>query len=158
VVEGAAGPLGRLAGDGHDLNDLLGGERGRGPGAVVIAEEVVDQGQELLGRSLVLLGLLEGGGGLAPAVAPEPDGQAGKTQLPGHGLDTGAGRQSQQDGGPTDQPLVGRLSSLQAFQQGLLHRGNKNSSGSRSTHSSTHSTNQGAIDLVTMLWNPELTG
>ena len=95
MIEGAAGFLGRLAGDGHHLNDLLGGKGGRGPGPVVIAEEVVDQGQELLGRSLVLLGLLEGGGGLAPAVAPEPDGQAGKAQLPGHDLDTGVGRQGQ---------------------------------------------------------------
>jgi len=143
VIEGAAGFLGRLAGDGHHLNDLLGGKGGRGPGPVVIAEEVVDQGQELLGRSLALLGLLQGGGGLAPAVAPQADGQAGKAQPPGHSLDTGVGRQGQQDGGPTDQPLVGRLPPLQAFQQGLLHRGNNKSSGSRSTHSSTRSTTSG---------------
>lgn len=158
MVEGAAGLLGRLAGDGHDLNDLLGGEGGRGPGPVVIAEEILDQGQELLGRSLVLLGLLQGGGGRAPAVAPQADGQAGKAQPPGHDPDTGVGCQGQEDGGATGQPLVGRVPSLKAFQQGLLHRGNHNSSGSRSRHSCTRSTNLGARDLETMLWIAELTG
>lgn len=158
MVEGAAGLLGRLAGDGHHLNDLLGGEGGRGPGPVVIAQEILDQGQELLGRSLVLLGLLQGGGGLPPTVAPQADGQAGKAQPPGHGPDTGVGRQGQQDSGATDQPLVGRLPSLKAFQHSLLHRGNQNSSGSRSRHSSTRSTNLGAMNLETMLRIAELTG
>ena len=158
MVEGAAGLLGRLAGDGHDLNDLLGGEGGRGPGPIVIAEEVLDEGQELLGRGLVMLGLLQGGGGLPPAVAPEPDGQAGKAQPPGHDPDTGVGRQGQEDSSATDQPLVGRLPSLKAFQHGLLHRGNQNSSGSRSRHSSSRSTNLGVMDLETMLWIAELTG
>jgi hypothetical protein len=111
----------------------------------------VDQGQELLGRSLVLLGLLQGGGSLAPAVAPQADGQAGKAQPPGHGPDTGVGGQGQQKGGATDPALVGGLPPLQAFQQGLLRRGHQDSSGSRSRHSSSCSITQGAMNLETML-------
>src|SRR5262249_37983524 len=137
---------------------LLGGEGGRGPGPVVIAQEILDQGQELLGRSLVLLGRLQGGGGLPPTVAPQADGQAGKAQPPGHGPDTGGGRQGQQGSGATDQPPGGRLPSPKGVPPSLFDRGNQNSSGPRSRHSSTRSTNLGAMNLETMLRIAELTG
>src|SRR5262249_61328417 len=110
------------------------------------------------GRGLVLPGLLQGGGAPPQRVAPRGEGRGGRPRPRGQGPDTGVGRQGQEDSGPPDQPLVGRLPPLQAFQQGLLHRGNNNSSGSRSRHSSTRSTNLGAMNLETMLRIAELTG
>src|SRR5262249_45498650 len=134
------------------------GEGGGGPGPAGIAQGFWGRGRGWRGRTLVLLGLLQGGGGLPPTVAPQADGQAGKAQPPGHGPDTGVGRQGQEDSGPPDQPLVGRLPPLQAFQQGLLHRGNNKSSRSPAPPSSTRSTNLGAMNLETMLRIAELTG
>ena len=122
MVDGPARLLGRLTGDGDDLDDLLGAEGGRfaGPGGVV--EEVLQEPAELR-RGQVLLGALQSRRRLQPAVAPGADGHAGQAQLAGHRLDAGVGRQGQDDRGPTDPALVGGLLSLNPLQDGLLCRG-----------------------------------
>jgi hypothetical protein len=77
VADRPAGPLRRLAGDGDDLDDLLGGEGGRAAGARGVIEGLLNQGQQPAVGGLLLLGTQEGGGGGEPAVAPVADGQPG---------------------------------------------------------------------------------
>jgi hypothetical protein len=116
VADGAAGLLRRLAGDGHDLDDLLGAEGGGGSGPVLIAEDILDEGQQFRLGGAFLLSVVEGGEGLQPAIPPQPDGHAGESQLPRHGRDAGLGSESQEDGGPADQALAGGLALVQALQ------------------------------------------
>lgn len=123
MVDGPTGLLGRLTGDGDELDDLLGAKGGRGPRPLGIGEYLLDQAQQLRRGGLLLLSVVELGGRLQPAVAPVADREAGQAQVPGGGLDAGVGGQGQEDGGPPHQALVGRLPPHQALEQGLLHGG-----------------------------------
>jgi len=120
VADGAARPLGRLAGNGDDADDLLGAESGRAAQARRVGENPLDQAEEVsLGR-LLLLGPPQGVGGPEPAVAPEADADAGEAQLVGGGVDTGISGQGQEDLGAADQTLGGRLALGETLEQGLL--------------------------------------
>ena len=144
MVDRPARPLGRLTGHGDDPDDLLGAEGGRfaGPGGII--EEVLQEPAELRRRQ-VLLGGLQSGRGLHPAVAPGADGHAGQAQLAGHRLDARVGRQGQDNGGPTDQALVGGLLSLNPVQDGLLCRRDLDRSRSWSSHRPAPSAKAGMI-------------
>jgi hypothetical protein len=145
VVDRSAGLRGGLTGDGHELDDLLGAEGGRASRPGGIGQHPLDQApQRRLGRRL-LLGLLQLGGGLEPAVAPVADGQAGQAQLLGRGFDARVVRQGQDDRGAADQPLVGRLLPQQPLEQDLLHRGKDQGNRLGSTHDRTPSATAGAI-------------
>jgi hypothetical protein len=121
VIDRPTRLLGRLTGDGDDLDDLLGAEGGRFAGPGGVGEEVLQESAELR-RAQVLLGGLESGRGLDPAVAPGADGDAGQAQPAGRRLDAGVRRQGQDYGGATDQALVGGLLSLNPEQESLLCR------------------------------------
>jgi hypothetical protein len=144
VVNGPARLLGRFTGDGDDLDDLLGAEGGRfaGPGSII--EEVLQEPAELRWGQ-VLLGGLQSGGGLPPAVTPGANGDAGQVQLAGHRLDAGVDRQGQDNGGPTDQTLVGGLLSLNPVQESLLCRRDLDSCRSWSSHQPAPSAKAGMI-------------
>ena len=144
MVDGPARFLGRLTGDGDDLDDLLGAEGGRfaGPGSII--EEVLQEPAELRWGQ-VLLGGLQSRRGLPPAVPPGADGHAGQAQLAGHRLDAGVGRQGQDNGGPTDPTLVGGLLSLNPLQEGLLCRRDLDSGCSWSSHQHAPSAKAGMI-------------
>jgi hypothetical protein len=133
VVDGPARLLGGLTGDGDDLNDLFGAEGGRfaGPGGVV--EEVPQKPAELQWGP-VLLGTWQGWCRLDPAVPPGADGHAGQTQAAGRGVNAGVSYQGQDEGGPTDQALVGGLLALDPLQHGLLCRGDLDRGRSWSSH------------------------
>jgi hypothetical protein len=147
VVDGSARFLGRLTGDGDDLDDLLGAEGGRfaGPGGII--EEVLQEPAELR-RGQVLLGRSQSGRGLPPAVAPSADGHAGQAQLAGHRLDAGVGRQGQDDRGTTDPTLVGGLLSLNPLQERLLCRRDLDSGRSWPFHHPAPSANAWKIGSI----------
>jgi hypothetical protein len=111
------------------LDDLLGAEGGRGARPRGVGEYLLNQGQQGRLRGLLLLGLVQLGRGLEPALAPLADGQAGQTQLPGRGLDAGVGHKGQEYLGPADEALVGGLPADEALQQGQLRRGNRKRNG-----------------------------
>lgn len=125
MVDGPAGLLGRLTGDGHDPDDLLGAEGGRGAGAGGVGEHLLEQAQQRRLGGPLLLGLAQAWRLLEPAVAPVADGQAGQAQPPGGGLNAGVVREGQEDGGPADEALVGGLAAGEALQQGPLRRGER---------------------------------
>ncbi len=143
VVDRPAGLLGRLTGAGHELDDLLGAESGRGARAGGVGEHLRDQGQQGRFGSLRLRGLLELGGGLAPAVAPVADGPARQAQPPGGGLDAGVGREGEQDRGPADEALVRGLAAGEALEQGLLRRGNRKRKSLGVPHGPPHAASAG---------------
>jgi hypothetical protein len=111
--------LGRLTRHRHDLDDLLGGEGGRRPGPGGVVEDLSQERSQSM-PVLVLLGSLQVGRRLQPAVPPVADGQAGQAQLLGDGLDARMGRQGEDDRGASDQTLVGGLLSLETLQPVLL--------------------------------------
>ena len=138
MVDGPARLLGRLTGDGDDPDDLLGAEGGRfaGPGGII--KEMLQKPPELRWGQ-VLLGGLQSGRGLQPAVTPGADGDAGQAQLASRRLDAGVVRQGQNDGGPPDPALVGGLLSLDPLQESLLCRRDLDSCRSWPSHQPTPS-------------------
>jgi len=122
VADGPVGLRGGLAGDGDDLDDLLGGERGRAAGTRGVVEGLLDHGQQLGIRGAVRLGLPERVGSLQPAVAPQADGDAVEAEAPGHGLDAWVGGQREYDEDAADQPLRRGLAQANLLEQSLLPR------------------------------------
>lgn len=158
MVDRSAGLLGGLAGDGHELDDLLGAESGRTSRPGRIGQHPLEQApQRRLGGRL-LLGLVQLGGGLEPAVAPVADGQASQAQPLGRGVDAGVVRQGQDDRGPADQALVGRLLPPQLLEQDLLHRGKGEGNRLGSTHGRIPSTKAGAIPTKVTVGPPGSSG
>ena len=145
MVNGPTGLLGRLTGDGHEVDDLLGAKGGRASRPGGVGEHLGDQAPQRRLRGLLPLGLLQLGRRLQPAVAPVADGQAGQAQLPSHDLDARLIRQGQEDRGPSDQALVSGLLPHQALEQGLLHRGEREGNRRGCTHGSIPSTKARAI-------------
>jgi hypothetical protein len=144
VVDRSARFLGRLTGHRHDLDDLLGGEGGRLPRPGGVGEDLFQKPSQRP-PVVVLLGSLQGGRGLLPAVSPVADGHARQAQLPGDGVDAGIGLQGQEDGGASDQALVGGLLSLNLLQHGALGRGDLDRGRLWSSHRPTPSTTPSTI-------------
>ena len=120
VTDRASRLLRRLAGHGHDLDDLLGAEGGRPAGARGITEDRGDQAEELRVGEVVLLGLGQGLGGVPPAVAPEPDGDPVEAEVSGGGLQARIGGQREHDADAADQPLGSGLPLAKLFELGSL--------------------------------------
>jgi hypothetical protein len=120
VTDRASRLLRWLAGHGHDLDDLLGGEGGRPAGARGIIEDRGDQAEELRAGEVILLGLGQGLGGVPPAVAPEADGDPVEAEVAGGGLQARIGGQREHDADAADQPLRSGLPLAKLFEQGSL--------------------------------------
>jgi hypothetical protein len=121
VVDRPVRLLGRLTSHRNNLDDLLGGEGGRLPRPGGVIEDLFQERSRPT-PVLVLLGSLQVSRCLQPAVSPVADGHASQAQLPGHGFDAGIGLQGQDDGGASDQTLVGGLLSLNPLQRSVLCR------------------------------------
>jgi hypothetical protein len=120
MADGAVRLLGRLAGQGDDLDDLLGGEGGRPSRARGVVEDLLGQGRELLVGEVVPLGASQIIGGLEPAVAPEADGDAVESQVSGDGFEARIVGQGEQEANPADQALRGGLALTDAFERSPL--------------------------------------
>lgn len=142
--------LRRLTGHGDDLNDLLGAEGGRFPGPRGVFKDQFHKPVELL-RRLLRFGALQDLRRFEPAVAPSAHRHAGQSQLPGHRLDAGLSRQSQNEGSPANQTLIGGLLSLNPVQNVLLCRGNPDRGRSWSFHKHAPSTMAWTIRLESIL-------
>jgi len=145
--------LRRLTGHGDDLDDLLGAEGGRFPGPRGIVEDQLHKLAKLL-RGPLLFGALQGLCRFEPAVAPGADRHAGQSQSPGHRLDAGLSRQSQDEGRPAHQALIGGLLSLNPLQDVLLCRGDPDRGRSWSFHKHAPSPRAWTIRSESILWSP----
>jgi hypothetical protein len=143
VIDGSARFFGWFTGDSNDPNDLFRGEGSRCPGSVVIVEDVLDQAEQLLLGSVVLLGLQQSGSGQVPTVAPEADGYTRQVELSGHGFDARVGSQGEQHNNSADQALASRLTVAELLEQGLLGRSNLERCRTGSAHGLTRSSASG---------------
>ena len=120
MADGPARLPGRLTGQRHDPDDLLGGEGGRPAGARGIVEDPRDQAEELWVGEVVLLGPGQGLGGGEPAVAPETDGDPVEAEVPGGDQQARVGGQREHDVDAADQPLGCGLALAKLVEQGSL--------------------------------------
>ena len=92
MVDGPAALLGRLPGDGDELDDLLGGASGRASRPGGVREYLLNQARQRRRCGLRWLGRLQRGHGQQPAVAPVADGPA--VQARGLGTEPWDGEES----------------------------------------------------------------
>lgn len=158
MADGPAGLLGRLAGQGHDLDDLLGAEGSRPPRAGRVVEDLFDQREQRPVVGTVGLDLPQAAGRAAPAVAPEADGDAGEAKALGDRFQARIVGESAKDADAPGQAHGSGLAVLDLPQQRALPGGKLESARMGAAHGLPQGNDHWAIFCQAVLLTQALIG